>query len=59
MFAPGDEHLLPDDYEGMRIEVFRDRIVGPRAFNRLAVVATGGDTTTMLDHALIQQRLRF
>jgi hypothetical protein len=59
MFAPGDEHLMPDDYDGMRIELFRDRIAGPRALNRLAVVATRGDTTTMLDHALIQLRLRF
>jgi hypothetical protein len=56
MFAPGDE--LPADYDGMPVEVFKDRITGPQAFNRLAVVAKGGDRPTMLDHSLTQLRLR-
>ncbi len=56
MFAPGDE--LPGGYESMPVEVFKDRITGPQAFDRLAVVAQGGDRPTMLDHSLMQLRLR-
>jgi hypothetical protein len=57
-YAPGEEHLLPAIYQGMRIEIQRDRLVGPNARNRLVVIATDGDVTTMLDHALGHLRLR-
>jgi len=56
MFAPGDD--LPDGYEELPIAVFRDKVLGPQAPNRLAVVASGGDRDVMLDHALLQLRLR-
>ena len=45
MFAPGDE--LPAGYERLKIEVFRERVSGPHAYNRLAVVAEAGDRQTM------------
>lgn len=57
MFAPGDE--LPAGYERLSIDVFRDRISGPQAFNRLAVIAEGGDRQAMCEHAFLQLRLRF
>jgi hypothetical protein len=57
-FARGEESLLPDVYRDMEIEVQRDRIVGPNARNRLAVVASEDDTDTMLDHGLAHLRLR-
>jgi hypothetical protein len=56
MFAPGDE--LPADYERLKIEIFRDRVSGPQAYNRLAVVAEAGDRQTMCIHAFAQPALR-
>ena len=56
MFAPGDE--LPRGYERLVVDVFRDRITGPQAFNRLAVVAVDADREAMLDHGLLQLHLR-
>ena len=57
MFAPGDD--LPLGYQNLDIDVFRNRINGPQAFNRLAVVAHGGDQQAMCTHALLQLGLRF
>jgi hypothetical protein len=56
MFAPGDE--LPAGYEQLKIEVFRDRVCGPQAYNRLAVVAEAGDRQTMCTHVFLQLGLR-
>lgn len=56
MYAPGDE--LPAGYDGLNVDVFRDRVTGPQAYNRLAVVAKNGDRQTMLNHAAIQSTLR-
>ena len=56
MFAPGDD--LPAGYQPFTVDVFRNRINGPQAFNRLAVVAEGGDREAMLDHGLLQLNLR-
>jgi len=56
MFAPGDE--LPAPYLAMQIDGYRDRVDQPYRANRLAVVAPGGNTDVILDHALIQLRLR-
>jgi hypothetical protein len=56
MFGPGD--VLPPGYERLPVEVFRERINGPQAFNRLAVIAQGGDRQTMCVHAALQLRLR-
>jgi hypothetical protein len=56
MFAPGDD--LPGYYDDMPIDIFRNRISGPQAPNRLAVIAPREDRDVMLDHALIQLRLR-
>lgn len=57
-FAPNERHLLPPAYVGMRIEVQRDRIVGPYSRNRLVVVARADEIDTMLNHALAHLRLR-
>jgi hypothetical protein len=56
MYAPGDD--LPAVYDDLAVDVFRNRVNGPQAYNRLAVVAPGGDRHTMLNHAAIQLRLR-
>lgn len=56
MFAPGDD--LPAYYDDLPVDVFRNRISGPQAPNRLAVIAPDEDRDVMLDHALIQLRLR-
>ena len=56
MFAPGDD--LPSGYEDLVVDVFRNRINGPQAFNRLAVVAEDADREAMLDHGLLQLHLR-
>src|SRR4051812_15084703 len=58
LFTPGEEHLLPPVYRGMRVEVHRDRCSGPYAKNRLGVVATDQDTEIMLEHGLAHLRLR-
>ncbi|HTA34508.1 MAG TPA: hypothetical protein VK721_13905 [Solirubrobacteraceae bacterium] len=57
-FAPGEDSLLPPVYESMRVEVHRDHFNGPKARNRLAVIATDQDTDAMLDHALAHLHLR-
>lgn len=56
MYAVGDE--LPEQYSALPVDAFQNRISGPHAPNRLAVVAANGDREVMLDHALIQWRLR-
>lgn len=56
MFAPGDD--LPPGYENLEIAIFRYRISGPQAFNRLAVVARGGSPSAMCTHAFLQLGLR-
>jgi hypothetical protein len=57
MFAPGD--ILPPAYAGWDIVLFRDKVDGAYSYNKLAVLARGGDVDAILDHALIQLRLRF
>jgi hypothetical protein len=57
MFAPGD--AVPAGYDELDVDVFRDRITGPQAFNRLAVIAKGGDRSAMCTHAALQLTLRF
>jgi hypothetical protein len=57
MFAPGDD--VPAGYDELDVDVFRDRITGPQAFNRLAVIAKGGDRSAMCTHATLQLTLRF
>jgi hypothetical protein len=57
MFNPGEP--LPPAYAGLQIVVFRDKVSGPYSFNKLAVLAAGGDVDSILDHALIQLRIRF
>ena len=56
MFAPGDD--LPVGYERLTVEIFRDRVSGPQAYNRLAVVAEGGGRQAMCTHAFLQLGLR-
>jgi hypothetical protein len=58
LYSPGEEDQLPEIYEGMRLEVQRDRINGPQAKNRLGVVATDTEIEDMLNHALAHVRLR-
>ena len=55
MFAPGDEP--PAGYENPPIESCRDHIAN--GFRRLAVVARADEPEVMLDHALLQARLRY
>lgn len=55
MFAPGDE--LPSGYEHLPVEPYRDHVAD--GYRRLAVVARHGDPRVMLDHALMQARLRY
>lgn len=57
-FSPHERDLLPPSYDGMRVEVQRDRIVGPYSRKRLAVVARDEETDIMLNHALAHLRLR-
>lgn len=56
MFGPGDE--LPPAYRDFDVDLYSNRVRGPRAYEKFAVVARGGDPHVMLDHALIQKRLR-
>jgi hypothetical protein len=56
MYDPGA--ILPSAYDGFHIVVFKDRISGSHAWNKLAVVAHRDDPATMLNHALIQARRR-
>ena len=53
MFDPGDE--LPAGYENLTVDVFHDRVIGPQAYGKLAVVAVDGDRQAMLNHAAIQR----
>jgi hypothetical protein len=53
MFDPGEE--LPAGYEDLTVDVFRDRVIGPQAYGKLAVVAEDGDRQAMLNHAAIQR----
>lgn len=57
-FSPTERELLPELYNSMRIEVQRDRIVGPYSRNRLVVVAREDETNIILNHALAHLRLR-
>ena len=57
-FAPNERHLLQAVYDGMRVEVQNERIVGPNSRNRLVVVAREDEVNVMLDHALAHLRLR-
>ena len=52
MFDPGDD--LPVGYENLTVGVFRDHVVGPQAYGKLAAVAVDGDRQAMLNHAAIQ-----
>jgi hypothetical protein len=57
MYAPTDP--LPTIYrENFDIQVFADRVVAPRAWNKLAVVVDEDDHTAILNHALLQARRR-
>ena len=57
MYGPGDS--LPDVYtQHFRTEVYSDRVVYPRSWNKLAVIAREDDHTTILNHALVQARRR-
>jgi hypothetical protein len=57
MYAPTSS--LPAVYqENFDIQVFADRIVAPRAWNKLAVVVHEDDHTAILNHALLQARRR-
>jgi hypothetical protein len=57
-FAPAEQGLLPTVYRDLRIEIHRDRLNGPKARNRLAVIATTAEVDAMLDHALAHLHLR-
>jgi hypothetical protein len=57
MYGPSD--ALPDVYEQQfQIEIYRERIDYPGAWNKQAVIARGSDAETMLNHALLQARRR-
>lgn len=57
MYAPSDP--LPSVYDqNFDIQVFADRIVAPRAWNKLAVVVHEDDHAAILNHALLQARRR-
>lgn len=57
-FTPTERELLPELYKSMRVEVQRDRIVGPYSRNRLVVVARDDEKDVILNHALAHLRLR-
>jgi hypothetical protein len=57
-YSPEDAGSLPSVYERMNVAVQRDVIDGPNSRNRLAVLASGDDVDDMLDHALVQLRVR-
>jgi hypothetical protein len=57
MYGPGD--TLPDVYrQNFQIELYRDRVIYPRSWNKLAVVAHEDDVVAILNHALLQARRR-
>jgi hypothetical protein len=57
MFGPAE--TLPPAYAALDIVTFRDQVSGPYSYNKAAVIAHGGDVNSLLDHALIQLRMRF
>jgi len=57
-YAPEDSEALPSAYNSMKLAVQRDVIDGPNSRNRLVVLASGDDLDAMLDHALVQLRVR-
>ena len=58
LFEPSERDLLPAVYDGMRVEVHRDRCSGPNAKNRLTVVAREDEFEVMLNHALAHRHVR-
>lgn len=57
MYGPGD--TLPDVYQqNFRTELYADRVVYPRSWNKLAVIAHEDDSASILNHALLQARRR-
>jgi hypothetical protein len=56
MYGPGD--ALPETYEGLRTQMYDDRVEYPGVWHRVVVVAREDDHATMLNHALIQGRRR-
>jgi hypothetical protein len=57
MYGPGDP--LPEEYQrSFRTQLFTDRIDFSGAWNKTAVVARDDDSTTILNHALLQARRR-
>lgn len=57
MYGPGDS--LPDVYtQNFRTELYSDRVVYPRSWNKLAVIAHEDDHAAILNHALVQARRR-
>lgn len=53
-FGPGD--ALPSAYDGFKVEILRDRYAGK--WNVQAVVADADDHETMLNHTMLQAKLR-
>ncbi|MGD9573016.1 MAG: hypothetical protein AB7V62_14100 [Thermoleophilia bacterium] len=58
MFAPEDRDELPAIYTNLRVANQKDVCRGPRARNRLGVLATDSEQEAMLNHALWHLRLR-
>lgn len=57
MYGPGD--ALPDVYnEHFHTQLYSERVIYSRSWSKLAVVAHEDDTTTILNHALLQARRR-
>ena len=56
MYGPGD--ALPELYEGLRTQMYDDRIDYPGVWHKVVVVAREDDDATVLNHALIQGRRR-
>jgi hypothetical protein len=56
MYGPGDE--LPELYEGLKTQMYDDRVDYAGVWHKVVVVAREDDDATMLNHALIQGRRR-
>lgn len=57
MYAPTAQ--VPAVYEqNFKIQVFAERIIAKRSWNKLAVIAHKDDPTSILNHALLQARRR-
>lgn len=57
MYGPAD--TLPDVYQqNFDVQLYCDRVVYPRSWNKLAVIAHEDDHATILNHALLQARRR-